>query len=76
MRKWNRSLLAVLFDAVCLAVSAQASFFGRKLSTPSIRPLKERFGQPGFVRPGGGYLQRQVAREGSPAGIAGAVSFP
>ena len=49
MRKWNRSLLAVLF-VLCLAVSAQASlFFGPNIDAVDQAYVKEKVGQPGFV---------------------------
>ena len=45
MRKWNRSLLAVLF-VLCLVVSAQASLFGPKIDVVDQAYVKEKVGQP------------------------------
>ena len=43
MRKWNRSLLAVLF-VLCLVVSAQASLFGPKIDVVDQAYVKEKVG--------------------------------
>ena len=48
MRKWSRSLFAVLF-VLCLAVSAQASlFFGPNIDAVDQAYEKKKVGQPGF----------------------------
>ena len=78
MRKWNRSLFAVLF-VLCLAVSAQA-FWGPKIDVVDQAYVKEKTGQPGFVlvdvRAEEVYNGKSP-REGIPGGhIAGAVNFP
>ncbi len=80
MRKWSRSLFAVLF-VLCLAVSAQASlFFGPNIDAVDQAYVKEKVGQPGFVlvdvRTEDIYNGKSP-REGIPGGhIAGAVNFP
>ena len=79
MRKWNRSLLAVLF-VLCLAVSAQASFFGPSIDAVDQAYVKEKVGQPGFVLVdvrAEDIYNGKSPREGIPGGhIAGAVNFP
>ena len=78
MRKWNRSLLVVLF-VLCFAVSAQA-LFGPSIDVVDQAYVKEKVGQPGFVlvdvRAEEVYNGKSP-REGIPGGhIAGAVNFP
>ena len=78
MRKWNRSLLAVLF-VLCLAVSAQASLFGPSIDAVDQAYVKEKVGQPGFVLVdvrAEDIYNGKSPREGIPGGhIAGAVNF-
>ena len=78
MRKWNRSLLAVLF-VLCLAVSAQA-LFGPGIDAVDQAYVKEKVGQPGFVLVdvrAEDIYNGKSPREGIPGGhIAGAVNFP
>ena len=78
MRKWNRSLLVVLF-VLCFAVSAQA-LFGPSIDVVDQAYVKEKVGQPGFVlvdvRAEEVYNGKSP-REGIPGGhIEGAVNFP
>mgnify|MGYP000223219244 CR=1 FL=1 len=77
MKKWNRSLLVVLF-VLCFAVSAQA-LFGPGIDVVDQAYVKEKVGQPGFVlvdvRAEEVYNGKSP-REGIPGGhIEGAVNF-
>ena len=65
MRKWNRSLFAVLF-VLCLAVSAQASlFFGPSIDVVDQAYVKEKVGQCGRQDSGVGDVQELAHHEGA-----------
>lgn len=78
MRKWNRSLFAVLL-VLSLALPALA-FFGPKIEAVDQAYVKEKVGQPGYVlvdvRTEDIYKGKSP-REGIPGGhIEGAINFP
>lgn len=78
MKKWNRSLFAVLL-VLCLAVPALA-FFGPKIEAVDQAYVKEKTGQPGYVLVdvrAEEIYKGKSPREGIPGGhIEGAINFP